>query len=263
MFILSQFVLRLSLGLAFAMAITSPKKVTSGFFRNHAYVLLGLNVIATLAAVSSHGELVWWMPLAAAVFSYACATSWLYERPKTGLRILWMIFALSLANAITSQTVPMGTGDATALVIDNSPPFGMLCLWTSNVFTAGILLGGTLAAMFLGHWYLNSPTMEISPLNRLLKLMATATVARGAVCLMAFLLMHLQGGELSTVQSWLLVLRWTAGIFGTAMLTWMAWQTLKIPNTQSATGILYVAVLATFLGELTSLLLSSSSGYPL
>jgi hypothetical protein len=36
----------------------------------------------------------------------------------------------------------------------------------------------------------------------------------------------------------------------------MAWQTLKIPNTQSATGILYVAVIAVFLGELTAQLLS-------
>ena len=38
----------------------------------------------------------------------------------------------------------------------------------------------------------------------------------------------------------------------------MSWQTLKIPNTQSATGILYVAVITTFLGELTSLLLSAA-----
>ena len=43
----------------------------------------------------------------------------------------------------------------------------------------------------------------------------------------------------------------------------MAWKTLQIPNTQSATGILYVAVIATFIGELVSLLLSGSSAYPL
>ncbi len=51
MLVLSQFVLRLSFGLALAMGLTSARKVTSGFFRNHAYVLLGLNVLATLAAV--------------------------------------------------------------------------------------------------------------------------------------------------------------------------------------------------------------------
>ena len=42
-----------------------------------------------------------------------------------------------------------------------------------------------------------------------------------------------------------------------------AWHTLKLPNTQSATGILYVGVIGTFLGELMSLLLSSESTYPL
>jgi hypothetical protein len=61
----------------------------------------------------------------------------------------------------------------------------------------------------------------------------------------------------------LIALRWLAGIVGTAVLILMAWQTLKIPNTQSATGILYVAVITTFLGELTSLLLSAGTAYPL
>ena len=43
----------------------------------------------------------------------------------------------------------------------------------------------------------------------------------------------------------------------------MTWYTLKVPNTQSATGILYVAVITTFLGELSGQLLSATSGYPL
>ena len=64
---------------------------------------------------------------------------------------------------------------------------------------------------------------------------------------------------------WLLfvVLRWSFGLFGVLGLLWMAWQTLKIPNTQSATGILYVAVIGVFIGELTGLLLSAESAFPL
>ena len=64
---------------------------------------------------------------------------------------------------------------------------------------------------------------------------------------------------------WLLfvTLRWSFGLFGVLGLLWMAWQTLKIPNTQSATGILYVAVIGVFIGELTGLLLSAESAYPL
>jgi hypothetical protein len=37
---------------------------------------------------------------------------------------------------------------------------------------------------------------------------------------------------------------------------------LKIPNTQSATGILYAAVVLAMIGELTSQLLSAETMYP-
>jgi hypothetical protein len=43
----------------------------------------------------------------------------------------------------------------------------------------------------------------------------------------------------------------------------MAWKTLQIPNTQSATGILYVAVIGVFTGELLGLLLSADVGIAL
>ena len=60
-----------------------------------------------------------------------------------------------------------------------------------------------------------------------------------------------------------MAVRWLAGLIATALLAVMSWQTLKIPNTQSATGILYVAVITTFLGELASGLLSAEASYPL
>ncbi len=58
--ILSQFLLRLAFGLAFGMAITSPQKVFSGFYRNHLYVTLGLATLATLvlARVNSGAAIV-------------------------------------------------------------------------------------------------------------------------------------------------------------------------------------------------------------
>ena len=67
-----------------------------------------------------------------------------------------------------------------------------------------------------------------------------------------------------TVTDWLLVvLRWSFGMIGTMILIALAWQTLRIPNTQSATGILYVGVLAVFTGELAALLLSAQTTFPL
>ena len=46
-------------------------------------------------------------------------------------------------------------------------------------------------------------------------------------------------------------------------LTWMAWQAARIRSTQSATGILYVVVLLSFLGELTGQLLRDTTGISL
>jgi FtsH-binding integral membrane protein len=120
-----------------------------------------------------------------------------------------------------------------------------------------------MAAMLLGHWYLNSPTMELGPLRRLILAMAAALGLQVVVSSLGL------WGELSSVSAvstqWVLfvVLRWLFGLVGVAGLTWMAWQTLKIPNTQSTTGILYVAVIGTFVGETMALLLSRESLFPL
>jgi hypothetical protein len=61
------------------------------------------------------------------------------------------------------------------------------------------------------------------------------------------------GGATTTA---LASLRWLAGLAGLPVLLWLSRKTLDIPNTQSATGILYVACLAAILGELTAQLLS-------
>ena len=44
---------------------------------------------------------------------------------------------------------------------------------------------------------------------------------------------------------------------GVLVLGWMAWEAARIRSTQSATGILYVAVVFCFLGELSDQLLKS------
>jgi hypothetical protein len=62
---------------------------------------------------------------------------------------------------------------------------------------------------------------------------------------------------------WIFIaLRWLSGLLGTLALAILTWQTLKIPNTQSATGILYAGVICAFIGELTAQLLSVEVLYP-
>ncbi len=117
--------------------------------------------------------------------------------------------------------------------------------------------------MFLGHWYLNTPTMNLLPLKRLVLLIAATTLLRAVVCGVGVAVLVTHGPSAEHVSIAWLSLRWLAGIVGVLLAAAMTWQTLKIPNTQSATGLLYVAVILVFLGELTSQLLSSPAGYPL
>jgi len=242
--ILSQFILRLSFGMALGMALVSPRQVTSGYYRNHLYVLLGLNVLAALAVFARGDSPAW--PLAAAIFSYAGAVLWLYEKPRAGIVVLALVSAASLGGAWATTDWSTG-GGVTAMLVRALDPL-----------TSGLVLGFTMAAMFLGHWYLNTPTMAIRPLERLIVLLGGALCLRALVEVAALALDP--GAAIGGTEPLLfLALRWLSGIVFALVLVVMAYRTLKIPNTQSATGILYVCVIATFLGELMSLLLSVSA----
>ena len=251
MLILTQFIFRLSFGLALSMAITSPRLVTSGYFRNHLYVLLGMNVLAALVAWQAPEQFSIWPPLAGAALSYAGAVSWLYEKATVGQALLALVAITGLVGAWLAT--PVATSAAADL------PISTALRWL-DAPTSGLLLGSTLAAMFLGHWYLNTPTMELAPLERLVILAGAATAARAIICGGGLAMQIEQAGM---PQLAFIALRWLSGLIGAGLLFVMTWKTLKIPNTQSATGILYVAVIAVFLGELTSQLLSAHALFPL
>ena len=235
--------------------MTSPRQVTSGFYRNHLYVLLGLNVLGALVAWSRPEEFALWPPVAAAVISYVGAVAWLYEKCKLGLAALGTVAATALVGGLLEQPALQNSLQHGAA--------GAAGLWAADVLTGGMLLGFTIAAMFLGHWYLNTPTMELAPLQRLLAAMGAAVALRAIISGLGLGMTLANGGMPGASQISFISLRWLAGIAGVAVLVWMSRQTLRIPNTQSTTGILYVAVIATFLGELTSQLLSLSSDFPL
>ncbi len=282
--LLIQFLLRLSFGLAAGMAITSSKKVTSGYFRNHLYVTLGLTTLAAMVSITAMPPvLVFWCCVGAAVASYAGSVCWLYERSLAGKVMLLTVASISFAGCffLTAHTNITRTREVRTLSIlqevsglsakysetlnkrTNQIGSAPKVLNVATIVTSGFLLGMTMAAMLLGHWYLNTPTMELVPLRRLIIAMSVAVGMQAVVSALGLWGEVTYANEITT-QWWLfLLLRWLFGIIGVAILAGMAWQTLKIPNTQSATGILYVAVIGTFVGETMALLLSAESLFPL
>ena len=267
MTVLAQFLLRLSFGLAVGMGVTSPRQVTSGYFRNHLFVTLGLATLAALVLAQFSG---WGMgfAIAAAVLSYAGSVAWLYEARRAGVVILWLVAASSLVAALVSEgdsRVASSLGAASAGLGDSfSSELPMLAaaMRPVSVVFSGLVLGTTIAAMLLGHWYLNAPGMELAPLRRLLVAMTLAVGLQMLVSALGLAAEWRIGLDRSSMWLMLLLMRWF-WLLSVLPLVWMTWKTLEIPNTQSATGLLYVAVIGVFVGELAALLLSAESTFPL
>ncbi|MBA4105740.1 MAG: hypothetical protein C0485_08275 [Pirellula sp.] len=259
MALLTEFLLRLSFGMAAGMAIVPPRLVTSGYFRNHLYVTLGLSALAALLSRVAAPAAFWWA-VATAVLSYVGSVCWLYEKRRAGVALLVVVALAAIVGAllINGATNLGPAGIAVESGLASALP-GVLR--TLQPITSGLLLGTTMAAMLLGHWYLNAPGMELAPLRRLLIAMAAAVALQAALCGVG-LALEASHQALST-QDWLfLLLRWSFGLIGVVILIVLTWKTLEIPNTQSATGILYVAVMGVFVGETMSLLLSAESAFP-
>ncbi len=281
--LLSQFLLRLTFGLAVGMGITSPRIVSSGFFRNHLYVTLGLSAFAAMVSHSAAPS-VFWCAIGAAVASYVGSVCWLYEKQDLGRIALVFVAVISLSATMNLTFLDFETmsdrpfmnryfqlpeTDLTEAEMSRiseeasqMPMVSGVMLLVSNI-SSGLLLGLTTASMLLGHWYLNSPTMQLAPLRRLLLAMGAAVLFQAVVSALGLACELNYASQFSVQTILFLVLRWSFGLVGVAALAWMAWETLKIPNTQSATGILYVAVIGVFVGELTAQLLSANSAFPL
>lgn len=179
-----------------------------------------------------------------ALLSYLGGVLCLYERQRLGQRVLLFI---ATGGILSTVALDGWVGQ----------PFTVYALrYGLDTVTSAGVLGLSVTAMLLGHWYLNSPGMQLSPLFRLIWLMLAAVALRAGVVAWGYLAAHATLSNLDLTTGLFVGLRWIAGLAGVALTGWMARLTLLIPNTQSATGILYVSVILAFLGELTQQLLA-------
>jgi len=261
--ILAQFLFRLSFGLAGSMAAIAHEKVTFGFFQKHLWVIMGMHTLLAVALFGSPTISVSpWLAVASAGLAYVGSVIWLYDARRLGTLLLLAVVGVTCLGAIlTAQVAPSSPNPAIANAAEGHPLAS--ALRGADPITGGLLLGTTIAAMFLGHWYLNTPTMAIAPLERLVILMGVSVGLRAVNAAGGLACYWMWIGPPSTTTLCFVALRWLAGLVGAGVVVVMTWHTLKIPNTQSATGILYVGVIVTFLGELTAQLLRSESPFPL
>lgn len=129
-------------------------------------------------------------------------------------------------------------------------PFDVLALTALPL--GALALGGVDAAMLLGHWYLVTPKLSPTPLQRASLVFFVAVVAQAIVAAFAI-------GRGDLAPAWetsplAVGIRLGLGIGAPAVIALGAWWTARL-NTQSSTGLLYVALGMVLAGELAARIL--------
>lgn len=253
MTLLIDFLFRFGWGLSLALVLTPTSIVTPGFFRVNLLVVLGIATFAALLARTAVAGQLWLLPAVAAIAAWMGSIVWLAERKRAGIA-----FCVVCAALLAAATVLLPTGPAVA--VSPAAAVGPAAVR----LLSGLVVGLTVHAMLLGHWYLNAPGMRVDALRRLIDWALVAWVAQLAFTTAATMMAgglavgYTTGRGIDSATIALLSLRWLAGLIGLPILLWLSRMTLDIPNTQSATGILYVACLAAIIGELTAQLLQAA-----
>jgi len=261
---IAQFALRLICGMSLMWAAAPRREITCGFFRIQMLVALGLSVLVALTAgIGDHAPPLMRgaVPAAAvalAVLSFGGSIAWTLQRRGAGGVFVFAIALCSAGVLIAARLSSLGT--PAAETAEAASPLAVGLVVISELVSAA-LLGSAVTGMLLGHWYLTAPGMSLEPLSRLNRYLAIAAAARLALSAAALALAWSQIAG-PTQFSWL-GLRWLAGVFGPLIVAGMVWRILKYRNTQAATGVLFVGVILTFIGELSAVLLTMELGIPL
>lgn len=129
---------------------------------------------------------------------------------------------------------------------------------------AAAMSGLLLMDMLLGHAYLTASKMTIAPFRRLNLVAAGVLVGRAILAIGVTMVLHARQPEemLWGIHGLLIGTRWLVGLAVPAVFLYMAHDCIKRRSTQSATGILYVAGVLVFIGEIIGLYLVRATGLP-
>ena len=126
------------------------------------------------------------------------------------------------------------------------------------------MTGIVLTEMLLGHAYLTASQMSMRPLRRLNLLLASALVYRVMTAVVLVLILQ---SIRPIYMFWgyyglYILTRWFVGLAIPAVFVYMTHDCIKRRATQSATGILYVAGVLVFIGEIIATYLVRTTGLP-
>ncbi|HEY9157107.1 hypothetical protein [Candidatus Binatus sp.] len=264
----------LAWGGLFALAIPPFFNVERGFYKSSASVYLaaslttaiGLGLLALRAGTADGpgaGSL--WMAAALWTLSSAAVAVYLYTLWTENGLLRARSYALGLGLGLVALIanvmllMPRGFGAVAAVA------YGLTAI------TSALVLGLVSGAMLFGHWYLIDLEMPVDYLRTFVRLLGIALVADLIALGLAIGLPATLGSagavagvhELFAAHLGLLGFRLLLGPVATIVLVWMSWQTLKIPETRAATGLLYIAVMSVLVGEMLGRFILFRTAIPL
>jgi hypothetical protein len=143
-------------------------------------------------------------------------------------------------------------------------------LFPVNFVISALLLGSATVGMLIGHWYLIDVGQSLTPFLRTFKFFVAVLILQAVFSLGSLLALYLLGSaesvsaleRLLSRHGFLVSMRFLTAHLGPLILSYMIWQTLKIPNTMAATGLFYIALLGVFVGEILAKHLLTVSSLP-
>jgi hypothetical protein len=246
-----------SVGSLIAVLIADARgMVVAGFVRLSAVLVVAGAALTLLAAVNATGSDLEGYPLHGGLYS-----------PIQGVFIAFLALAAVYAFLVLGgrRRPSLSIGGVAALVglaglgllaYQVSPPTWGFAGPLLSLLAGALALGLVAEAMVLGHWYLVSTKLPSRPLEELTFLLLAVLAVQGALLILnaaipAREVPHstalLAGSLGSNPAFWL---RIGVGLIFPLILAYMAWQSSKERAMMSATGLLYIAVGAVFVGEL-------------
>jgi hypothetical protein len=264
----------LAWGGLFALAIPPFFNVERGFYKSSASVYLAASITTAVGlgllglrggASAGPGAVSLWTASALWTLSSAAVAVYLYT--------LWTENGL-----LRSRAYVIGLGVGLVALIANvtllmPPGFGAVgaVAYSLTAITSALVLGLVSGAMLFGHWYLIDLEMPVDYLRTFVRLLGIVLIADLVALGLAIAMPATIGDsgaaaavhDLFTSHLGLLAVRFVLGPVATIVLVWMCWQTLKIPQTMAATGLLYIAVMSVLVGEMLGRFILFRTAIPL
>lgn len=143
---------------------------------------------------------------------------------------------------------------------------------SGSFMSSALMLGSVLGTMITGHWYLVNHKLTLRPLQMaawvfiglavwrtLLVFLTVITLSNSAEPALAGTAKGLLAFSATGILFWARV---SFGLVVPLVFGWMIWGSIKVRNTQSATGILYATIVLVLVGEAFSKYLYLFTGIP-